>query len=133
MTPFFKYFSGLCAAILLAAALVAVSHADTAGITLGPDGCGIVKQCYNIPNDAGLAVNLYGAPGYPFFYVNLNGIMFKASSPSGDGGTQVPMVDDNGDVIYLTYAFTTYRTCNHSGRGQSCSTHWQLTSGSITQ
>lgn len=129
MTPFFKYASGLCAAILLAAAFVVVAHADT--VTLGPVGCGIVKQCVSIPNDAGLDVSLYGAPGYPFFYLYVDGVQYRSQQPSGTGLTAGILTDGTGDVIYLTYAFSTYQTCTRSGRGQHCSTHWQFTGGSL--
>src|SRR6266705_2465583 len=110
--------------ILLAAALLFCSFGAAAEtITLGPDECGIIKQCTDIPNDAAATIDLYGAPQYQFFYVSLNGVLYKANQASGFAGDSVPMFDPNGDVIYITYSFSTYRTCVTSGRGQHCSTH----------
>lgn len=118
---------GLIAAIALALGSTAVS-AET--VTLGPSVCGGVKQCIDIPNDEqGLTVSLYGAPGYPWFYFYVNGVPYKANQPSGYAGTNVLLADEAGDVIYLTYSFSTYVTCNHVGRGQGCTTHWTLNSG----
>jgi hypothetical protein len=67
--------------LLLALGLFAsAAYGDT--VTLYSDACTNTKQCYAIPNDAGLVVtpdgnapiltvDLYGAPGYPYFYVYL--------------------------------------------------------------
>jgi len=41
--------------------LSSVAMADT--ITLGPVSCGTLKQCYTIPNDAALDINLFAGTG----------------------------------------------------------------------
>jgi hypothetical protein len=38
---------------------------------------------------------------------------------------------EDGSWVTLTTFWTSYRTCNISGRGQHCSTHWGLTGGSV--
>lgn len=119
--------------ILIALALMGSAAASAETVTLGPDACGIVKQCISIPNDTGLELHLYGAPGYPFFYVYVDGVPYKSTIASGYGGDNVVLADTTGDVIYLTYSFTTYRTCSRSGRGQTCSTHWSLTGGTLVR
>ncbi len=120
------------------------SVAGAATITLGPDACGTLKQCLDIPNDAGAAIALYGAPGYPWFYVFVDGVEYYAAVPSGysmdsvsmqsfvlPDPTQPSVKQFTGSYLTISGAFTTYRTCTRSGRGQYCSTHWQFTGGRI--
>ncbi len=109
--------------------LLACGSASASTITLGPSDCGIVKQCNNVPNDAAADIDLYGAPQYQFFYVHLDGVLYKANQAMGFSGDHVLATDPSGNVLYITYSFTTYVTCIRSGRGQHCSSHWVLTSG----
>jgi hypothetical protein len=129
----------------LALALAASAKAET--ITLGPDGCGIIKQCLDIPNDAGLAINLYGAPQYQWFYVYLTddaGVTTNYYAPVASGLVMDNVVMESfyfpdpldptnkvftGQYITVSGTFSTYRTCTRSGRGQHCSTHYNLNSG----
>jgi hypothetical protein len=127
--------------LLIAASLFAFSApAQTNPIALGPVGCGIVKQCIDIPNDAAIKVDLYGAPGYPYFYIYLTvyaedgsptTVSYKASQPSGSGFSNALLTAADGRTIVASGAFTTFLTCVRSGRGQHCSTHWNFTGGSI--
>jgi hypothetical protein len=125
--------------LLIATLLFAVgAHAGT--ITLGPVGCSLVKQCIDIPNDAALKVDIYGAPGYPYFYIYLTDyaddgtpttVSYKANLPSGSGYTNTLLTAADGRTIVASGGFGTYVTCVRSGRGQHCSTHWSFTGGSI--
>lgn len=119
--------------ILIALALLTADIAAAGTVTLGTDPCGIVKQCIDIPNDAGDTISLYGAPGYPYFFLYIDGVQYKATVPSGMGVDSAVLTDANGDVAYLTASFSTYRTCTHSGRGQTCSTHWSLIGGTLVR
>ncbi len=133
--------------ILLAAALLFCSFGAAAEtITLGPDECGIIKQCIDIPDDAGAQISLYGAPQYPWFYVYIDGVQFYAPVPSGYVMDNVemqsfilpdptnPLVKQfTGKLFTISGTFSTYRTCTRSGRGQTCSTHWNLTGGTVTR
>jgi hypothetical protein len=117
--------------LILAAALTASLSAKAETITLGPSNCGTLKQCIDIPNDAGVSLNLYGAPTYPYFYVIIDGDSFKSAVPSGTAGTDVTLADAAGNVISLTYTFSSYKTCTRSGRGQYCLNHYALNSGGV--
>ena len=111
---------------------LAASVAGAETINLGPVGCGIVKQCYSIPNDTGAVVNLYGAPGYPYFFLYIDNMEYIANVPS-DRGFDTTMVTPDGQTAHVTGAFTTYTTCVRSGRGQHCSVHWQFVGGSVVR
>ena len=74
---------------LIGVLLASAASAET--ITLGADECGPVKQCNDIPNDAGLSVSLYGAPGYPWFSLYVNNIEYYAAVPSGTSIDNVSM------------------------------------------
>lgn len=116
--------------------LAGVSGAANAGnIALAPEDCGITKQCINVPNDVGADVDLYLGPQYPYMNVYIGGVHYY--SPVGNGASisnvQLTAVDGTGATITVSGEFSTYRTCTHSGRGQTCATHWNLTSGSIQQ
>ena len=102
-------------------------------IPLGPDGCGVIKQCIAIPNDAGASVDLYGAPTYPYFYIVLDGVQYKSGVASGYGFDSVSLQADDGSTILASGSFTTYRTCVTTGRGRTCYTHWQFVGGSIVR
>lgn len=131
--------------LMLGAMLMLVAGVAAAStITLGTDTCGTLKQCINIPNDAGSEISLYGAPGYPFFYVWIDGTYYLAGAPSGTQMVNVsaesfvlpdPTNPANrqftGQYLVISGTFTTYRTCTHSGRGQTCLTHWALVGGTI--
>ena len=130
--------------LLLALMVSGAASAET--ITLGTDECGILKQCVNIPNDAGDTISLYGAPGYPYFYVYIDNVDYVSTVASGTQMVNVSMqsfvLPDptnpstkqfTGSYLTISGTFTTYRTCTHSGRGQTCSTHWALIGGTITR
>ena len=127
--------------LLIATSLIAVAaHAET--IMLGPVDCGLVKQCLDTPNDAAIKVDIYGAPGYPYFYIYLTDyaddgtpttVSYKATQPSGGGFNNALLTAADGRTIAATGGFGTYVTCVRSGRGQHCSTHWSFTGGSIAR
>jgi hypothetical protein len=123
----------LMKALLASLALIAAGAAGAETITLGPQSCGILKQCISVPTDTGAAVSIYGAVGYPFFYVTVDGIYYKAAQPSGTVLDTVLVQDPAGNVAYISGSFTTYRTCTRSGRGQTCSTHWQFVGGTVVR
>jgi hypothetical protein len=134
-------------------ALAGVAQAEI--INLGGENCGIIKQCNAVPNDSADAtqIDILGAPQYGFFYVTLtqtdpvtgltSATSYYFGQPSGLGvtgavGQSFYFVNFGlpgmtrvftGQTITLTNAFTTYRTCTHSGRGQTCNTHYVLSAG----
>ena len=118
-------------ALLLASSGTTVVHAET--IALAPIDCGIVKQCVNVPNDIAADVDLYLAPQYSSMNVYIGGVRYY--SPVGNGASianvSLTAVDGSGAMITMSGEFGTYKTCTHSGRGQTCSIHWNLKSGSI--
>jgi hypothetical protein len=128
-------------------ALMMVSGAVSAEtITLGTEECGILKQCVSIPNDVGDAISLYGAPGFSYFYVYIDNVYYVSPVASGTQMVNVSMQSFvspdptnpsakqfTGSYLTISGTFTTYRTCTHSGRGQTCSTHWALIGGTITR
>lgn len=119
------------ALLLLAAGAAPAAVAGT--ITLAPVNCGITKQCVNVPNDTAADVDLYLAPQYNAMNVYIGGVHYY--SPVGNGpsitNVQLTAMDGSGAVITVSGAFSTYKTCTHSGRGQTCSTQWNLMSGSV--
>lgn len=96
--------------LLLAAVLLAgAAHADT--ITLGSQtGFGVLQEFIDVPNDAGVRVDIYPA------VVIIDGVSYT-----------------KGTLASLELVLTTYRTCTGSGRGQHCSTHYTLISGTIVR
>lgn len=120
--------------IVLFLALVAgAANADT--VALAPVNCGTVKQCINVPNDKAADVDLYLAPQYTWLSVYVDGVRYYAPAGNGASVANVTLTatDGSGAAIVFSATFGTYRTCVHSGRGQTCSTHWDLTSGSIVR
>jgi hypothetical protein len=131
---------------LIAAVLLTVSEFANAGvITLGPTDCGTLKTCTNVPNDAGVTVNIYGAPQYQWFYVYVGQTEYYVAVPSNqaDGVVMESFVFPNpynpaikqftGQYITVTLEFTSYTTYSRSGRGQHYTTHWSLVGGTIIQ
>lgn len=126
---------------LLLAAMMVSGAVSAETITLGPVSCGIVKQCRSIPNDVGVNVDLFGAPQYPFFYVQIDNVLYVASVLSGYEMVSVPLqsfVPDpvnpalrqyTGQFLTITGSFSTFVTCTTSGRARHCSTHWNLVNG----
>ena len=143
---------------LLLALTLTASLASAETITLGYDANCTNKQCKVIPNDANPAVqvDIYGAPGYPWFYVYLTEdgpdgapltTMYYASQASGTGFENVqaqsftwadPFNPANkiftGKLITVSGAYTSYVTHSGSGRGGGYAvTHWQFTGGSVVR
>ena len=114
---------------LILALFATLAQAET--ITLGPVACSLTKQCLNIPNDAALDIDLYGSPGYPFFYIYVDGVQFKAEQASNGGFDNVLLTAADGSTVVASGSFSVYSSCVRSGRGQHCSTHWQFTGGQI--
>jgi hypothetical protein len=136
---------------VMALALAGTAQADT--ITMQGENCGIIKQCVAVPNDSPTKVDIYGAPGYAYFYVYLTDadpitgapvtVTYFVDQASGYGvigavgqsfywvGLGLPGSYKvfTGQMLTITDAFTSYRTCNHTGRGQTCSTRWVLSPG----
>lgn len=99
-------------------ALSAPTYADTIALGNAP-GFQLTQQFPNVPNDAGAAISVYPAVVY------VDGVAYK--------GTGEFRQSDDGRIIDVTLVLSTYRTCTHQGRGQTCSTHWVLQSGTIVR
>ena len=96
-------------------------------IILGPDGCGLNRQCIDIPNDGAVDLSLYSSPTAVNQYLYVDGVQY-----AGVNASPSVMYAPDGSWLTLETAWTTYRTCTKSGRGQHCSTHWGLTGGTVT-
>lgn len=137
-------------AVALLAVMLGTAQAET--LILGSIGCGLTKQCIDIPNDADppATINLYGAPGYPWFYVYItdaSGVLTQYyANQSSSSLTNVTLESFycpdplnpllkvfTGQYILLNGGWSTYVTCTRSGRGQHCSTHWTFTGGSLVR
>lgn len=135
--------------MMLLLPLLAVCGLANAGtINLGPESCGTLKQCYAVPTDTGDAVQFNMGTGYSWVYLTLNGEQFYGTGVSGWSLIYDNLVMNSfyfpdptnpllkvytGHQLLLSATFSTFRTCNHVGRGQSCLTHWNLLGGTITQ
>lgn len=97
---------GLATAVYMVAV---AAHADT--ITLGSKpGFGVLQEYIDVPNDAGVRVDIYPA------VVIIDGVSYPT-----------------GSLVSVNLNVTTYRSCTGSGRGQHCSTHYTLISGTIVR
>lgn len=111
------------ALIAIFALSAAVAHAET--ITLGYDDCGLIKQCLNVPNDAGVGIDLYGSPSSAKLIVYLDGKSYTV--PAGQGvGTA-----SDGSTILFAGVFTTTTKRVNSGRLHRTNTYWHFQGGSI--
>lgn len=137
-------------ALLAALALSFSANADT--VTLSSKDCGLIKQCIAVPNDSADAVSVYGAPGYPWFYVYITATapdgtphttMYVAAQSSAGDQVSVPLQSFyfadplnlsnkvfTGQTILFSATWTGYRTC---ARGPRCGTHYVLAGGSIVR
>lgn len=111
----------------LAFCLIGLTAQAQTTVTLGPDGCGLNRQCVDIPNDAGLELSLYSSPTAANQFLFVDSVMY-----TGQNTSPSVMYASDGSYLTLNTAWSTYRTCSSSGRGQHCSTHWQLTGGTVT-
>jgi hypothetical protein len=127
---------------LIAIGLLFSAGVQAETITLGPVGCGILKQCLEIPNDSAVDASIYASPSLPAVNLYLTtydalGVPTKRSyrSPAGNGVsfTSLQLQDSAGNIVLLTASFSTFRTCTRSGRGQTCSMHWNLLGGTIVK
>jgi hypothetical protein len=140
---------------LVLSLVAGLAIADT--INLQPEQCGTLKQCIAVPNDSTTTVDIYGAPGYNWFYVYLTDVdaagvphtvEYRAEVASGVAPlANVPMIPGSlvcgpqcvwvpsgqPSILFNSDGFTSYRTCNRSGRGQYCITHWSFLGGSIVR
>lgn len=120
--------------ILIALGMLAVAGAASAEtITLGPDGCGITVQCVGVPTDTGAVVSLYSYPLWPTASLYIDGVRYIGAQTLAAGYDNAQFQDANGNVVLLTATFGTFRTCVRSGRGQHCSTHYNLLGGSVVR
>ena len=117
---------------VFAAAFGSVS-ASAETVTLGTTACGTLKQCIDIPNDAGLSISLYGAPQYPWFFVYIDGVQYRAPVASGFVMDNVEAQAADGSLLTISGTFSYYRTCTRSGRGQSCLLQWSLLGGTLVR
>lgn len=111
--------------------LMFFASAAGAETILGADNCGTLKQCISIPNDQGSEISIYAGIQYPWVNLYIDGVRYY--SPSGNGMLldNLLFTDDQGDIVYLSGTFTNFKTCNKTGRGQSCQLHWSFTGGTI--
>ena len=121
---FKKLFLGLMLSVGMSAAMAGT-------INLGPIGCGNGRVCTNIPTDTGDVVT-FSAPYGNWAYLYVNGKAYK--SPSMEMLTSFDnyqMQAMDGSIALVTANYSTFRTCVRSGRGQTCTTHWNLLGGSV--
>lgn len=120
-----SFFAALAAWAILC--LVALPAQAETTVTLGPIGCGITRQCLKIPNDAGMEIALSSSQlpgGQQYLYVDT--VLY-----SGVNSSPAVLYSDAGGWLTLNTSWSTFRTCTRSGRGQHCSTHWQLLGGTV--
>ncbi len=122
---------------------IAAGLAQAGTITLAPQACGALKQCIEIPNDDGVPISIYGAPGYPYFYVTIGETLYYSSVASGMAFDNVELQSFTwsngvgsqkiftGQLATLNGGLSVYRTCQRSGRANSCTAHWQFGGGTL--
>lgn len=146
MTPFFKPILGFIAALLVGClVMIGTGHAApgkfyalTQPVALYGETCTNTKICYQVPNDAGISIDLYAAITHPFVYLYVDGVQYKGTFPGAypypSNIEDLQMQDADGNLIYLTATFEHYTTCGGGGRGGGyCKLHWTLVGGTITQ
>jgi len=116
--------------ILCALAFLLAGAAQAGTTVLDGEQCTNSKICYDIPNDAGAAIDLYAVVIHPFVYLYVNGDQYKGTLPGvypyPSNIDNLLMQDPLGNIVYLTAAFSSHRTC-----ARYCTVHWTLISGSI--
>ncbi|MGZ5130616.1 MAG: hypothetical protein ACXWJ1_05085 [Caldimonas sp.] len=112
----------------LALCAAGLAHADV--ISLDKTPCyGLTRNCPDISNAAGVDVDYYAATSYSTATMYLDGVAYTGpNTPS-----YAAMTNAIGQTIIVQVQFSTYRTCTSSGRGQHCSMHWTVESGTITR
>jgi len=103
------------------------AHAET--INLGSDACGLSRICYDVMNDAdpAMKIDLYATPTSNRYSLILDGVVWTSQVGSGfDNIVGMAFNDGASGALTLNAAFSKFRTCTHSGRGQTCSTHYTL-------
>jgi hypothetical protein len=123
-------------AVLFLSGLSQIAKADT--ITLGSADCGTLRQCAVVPNNASVSVTaLDAASQYGRVLVTIDDVTYDTGLwvvyPMGASFSNVRLIGSDGTSIQLSAVYTSYKTCNQVGRGQSCGTHWTLVSGSIAR
>lgn len=106
--------------------------AGASAATLGAAECGALKQCISVPNDAALDVSIYAAPQYAWVHLYIDGVAYYAPYGNGMVIDNVPFQASDGRIVWLSATFTNYKTCVKSGRGQTCTLHWSLVTGTLT-
>ncbi len=119
--------------ILIAGILLAFAGLASAGtITLDGERCTSTKICYDIPNDAGAAIDLYAVIIHPYVYLYLNGDQYKGTLPGSypypSNINNLLMQDPTGNTLYLSATFEHRTTCT-----RYCQVSWTLISGLIVQ
>ena len=116
-------------------------------INLGNSGCGLARICYSVLNDAAPTPGIDGAPDAPVridlyagptssrYALIIDGVVWTSQTSVGFGNTIAGMSFSDGasSVLILNAVFSTFRTCTVSGRGQHCSTHYTLTTGTVVR
>jgi len=119
---------------LLLALLLVCTAAQAEPITLGVEDCGIINQCHDVPNDVGANVTyLSYSSGTQQVQLILDGLIYSAFRVNSPPFVSLALFASDGTSVLLSAQYSTYRTCTHSGRGQTCSTHWVLQGGSIVR
>jgi len=117
----------LILAFLLAAA--GLAHAEVITLDKSPCTSNASRSCQNIGNAAGLDLDYYAATNYLVATMYVDGVPYLGpNTPSYS-----VMTNSIGQSIIVQVVFSSYRTCTHSGRGQTCTTHWTLEGGTLTR
>ena len=99
-------------------------------ITLNDVPCstGLTAFCQNPAPGVSL---LTFSPSGGRLTVTIDGMQYVSApySATAQGGT---VYAADGTWKEVTTVFATWQTCTRTGRGQSCVTHWELKSGTIT-
>ncbi len=105
-----------------------LAHADV--ITLDKTPCfGLTRNCPDISNATGHDVDYYASTSYSTATMYIDGVAYSGpNTPS-----YASMTNSIGQMIVVQVQFSSYRTCTSSGRGQHCSLHWTVESGTITR
>lgn len=133
-----RYFAmAVCVAAIAGCLVMGAAKAETINST-APVDCGTLRQCAVVPNDAGESVTaLDAAAQYGRVLVTINGVTYDSGLyvvlPMGDSFANVLLYGSDGSSARISASYTSYRTCNHTGRGQSCVTHWTLATTTIVR
>lgn len=120
---------------LLSLGLIASrAYAQTAPITIGPTEPCVSGFCYNVPNSAGVVIDMspphhYGQAAQ--LYVSINGDAYIGALPLNDSVySGIILTDASGNQITVSATWNGRLKCS-SGRAGGCQVVWSLVSGTL--